>query len=63
MPDHLMSPEELAEWLGIPVRTVYAWRHRGVGPRGAKVGKHVRYRRADAEAWLADQYGDQAVTP
>lgn len=46
------SIEELAEELGVPVRTVYAWRHRGIGPRGHKIGKHVRFRRVDVEAWL-----------
>ena len=46
------SIEELAEELGVPVRTVYAWRHRGSGPRGHKIGKHVRFRRVDVEAWL-----------
>lgn len=48
----LLTPDTLAEFLGVPVATVYRWRTRGVGPRGLKVGRHVRYRRADVEAWL-----------
>lgn len=47
--------EALAEELGVPVRTIYAWRSRGLGPRGYKIGKHVRFRRADVEAWLERQ--------
>ena len=46
------SSEEVADELGIPVGTVYAWRYRGVGPKGLKVGRHVRYRWSDVEAWL-----------
>jgi excisionase family DNA binding protein len=50
-----LSPDELADWLGIPTNTIYQWRLRGLGPRGHKIGRHVRYRRADVEAWLAEQ--------
>lgn len=46
------SPEYLAESLGIPIRTLYMWRSRGVGPRGYKIGKHVRYKAQDVEEWL-----------
>lgn len=48
----LLSPQQLADYLGVPVATVYRWRHESTGPRGIKVGKHVRYRRGDVEAWL-----------
>jgi len=54
------SPEGLAEYLDLPsVRTVYAWRAKGTGPRGHSVGKHVRFRRSDVEAWL-DNNSDPA---
>lgn len=46
------SPEELAADLGIPVGTVYQWRYKGTGPRGYKIGRHVRYRRSDVGAWI-----------
>jgi excisionase family DNA binding protein len=48
-----LSPEQLAERLGVPVRTVYAWRQRvpRKGPRGIRVGRYVRYRLADVQAW------------
>jgi excisionase family DNA binding protein len=48
----LLSPEGLAELLGVSVATCYAWRYKGTGPRSIKVGKHLRYRRADVDAWL-----------
>jgi excisionase family DNA binding protein len=48
----MMSPQELADFLNLPLATIYRWRHLGEGPRASKLGRHVRYRRADVEAWL-----------
>jgi len=42
----------LAEYLDVPLRTVYAWQSKGGGPRFHKVGRHVRYRLSDVDAWL-----------
>ena len=58
MSDSLMTVEAVAEYLGVPVATVYAWNSRSVGPKRFRVGKYVRYRRADVDAWV-----DQQVTP
>ncbi len=43
--------------LGVPVPTIYGWRYHGEGPRGIKVGRHVRYRLAEVNRWL-DQCAD-----
>jgi excisionase family DNA binding protein len=51
--DEWLSPDGLAAELGMPVRTIYAWRVAGKGPRGHKIGKHVRFRRSDVERWLS----------
>ncbi|MEU1813433.1 helix-turn-helix domain-containing protein [Micromonospora aurantiaca (nom. illeg.)] len=51
----LATAEQVSEFLGVPVATLYQWRHRGVGPRGAKVGRHLRFRWADVEKWFEDQ--------
>lgn len=53
--ERLMSIVELSEMLGIPIETLYGWRHRGEGPAGYRVGRHVRYRRTIVEAWLQDR--------
>lgn len=50
--DKLISTEDLAQYLGVPVQTLYVWRTKGTGPRAVRVGKHLRYRHADVEAWL-----------
>lgn len=47
-----ISPKELAELVGLPLSTIYGFNTDGTGPRRIRVGKHVRYRRADVEAWL-----------
>jgi excisionase family DNA binding protein len=51
----MIGPKELAEWLDVPVQTVYRWQHTGVGPRSFKVGRHLRFARADVLAWLSQQ--------
>lgn len=54
-PPRLWTPEEVAEFLGIPLRTLYAWRARSKGPRAHRVGRYLRYAGHDVQAWLADQ--------
>lgn len=51
----LASAEQVSEYLGVPVDTLYAWRHRSTGPRASKVGRHIRYRWEDVDAWLDAQ--------
>ena len=57
-PERLLTPDEVARWLGKPKATLYAWRSRGLGPRGIRVGNLLRYRRSEVEAWL-DAHTDQ----
>jgi excisionase family DNA binding protein len=56
--DRLLTITDLSEMLGVPVDTLSGWRHRGEGPAGYRIGRHVRYRRAAVEAWL-DTQADQ----
>jgi excisionase family DNA binding protein len=53
--ERLMSITDLSEMLGVPIHTLYRWRHKGEGPVGYRIGRHVRYRRATVEAWLETQ--------
>jgi excisionase family DNA binding protein len=48
----LATPEQVSEYLGIPLGTLYQWRHRGRGPRSFRLGNHVRYEWRDVEDWL-----------
>lgn len=51
----LWGPKDVADYLGIPLQTVYQWRGRGYGPPSVRIGKHVRYRPADVEQWVTNQ--------
>jgi predicted DNA-binding transcriptional regulator AlpA len=55
--DPLLTADQVAQWLGKPKATLYAWRTRGRGSRGIKVGGDLRYRRSDVEMYL-DQNTD-----
>ena len=48
----LLTVRELAELLGVPVTTVYRWRHRGEGPQPIRVGRFLRFDPADVNRWL-----------
>jgi excisionase family DNA binding protein len=49
----LLPPKEVSERLGgVPVATLYLWRHRGDGPPAIKIGRHLRYDEDDLEAWI-----------
>ena len=56
----LLSVDEVAEVLGVPVRTLYQWRHKGVGPLGLRVGRHLRYRAADVSEWIDRRAAEEA---
>ena len=51
----MLSIDELAEYLGKPVRTIYDWRLSGRGPRAVHVGRALRFRVCDVQAWLDAQ--------
>ncbi|MFJ4331203.1 helix-turn-helix transcriptional regulator [Streptomyces sp. NPDC088935] len=51
----LATPAEVAKYLGVPVKTLYQWKYRGIGPNVHKVGRHLRYRWAEVDAWLNAQ--------
>lgn len=57
--DRLLSVEELADYLEVPVKTIYTWRHRNTGPQGFRVGKHLRFRWHDVQAWVAQRIADE----
>jgi excisionase family DNA binding protein len=54
-PVPLMTPQQAAAFLAVPVLTLQTWRAHRTGPRFYRVGRHVRYRREDLEEWLERQ--------
>lgn len=51
----LITPEQLAIWLGLSLNTVNQWRYLKRGPRFLKIGKNVRYSEEDVLEWLDQQ--------
>jgi excisionase family DNA binding protein len=53
--DPLLSIEELAEYLGVPITTIYDWRVDGKGSCGVRVGRHVKFAVSDVLSWIDEQ--------
>jgi excisionase family DNA binding protein len=51
-PRPLWGAEDVAEYLRIPVKTLYKWRLEKQGPPSARIGKHLRYVPEDVVAWV-----------
>jgi excisionase family DNA binding protein len=54
-PRQLLTIEEVATWLKIPVSRLYQWRQNNKGPAVIKVGHSVRYDINTVQAWLDAQ--------
>lgn len=57
MSSKLLTIRDVADYLGVPVNTLYQWRTKGYGPEGRRIGKYVRYRPQDVETWVEQQGG------
>jgi hypothetical protein len=53
--DELLNEEEAGRTLKIAVKTLQSWRSRGGGPPYIKLGRCVRYRIRDLEAFISAQ--------
>lgn len=69
-PIPLMEERAVAEYLGVKRKTVQNWRLVGGGPKFIRVGRSIRYRFEDIQAWLAlreasstSEYIDGKCTP
>lgn len=52
----LIRVEKLAEYLGVPVQTIYDWRMTGRAPRAHKFGKHLRFAVSYVQVWLDERH-------
>ena len=50
-----VTEKEIARKLGLVPETLQAWRRTAKGPPFVKLGRAIRYRLKDVEAWLAAQ--------
>ncbi|GGR46791.1 MULTISPECIES: helix-turn-helix transcriptional regulator [Streptomyces] len=53
LPDRYLTPTDLADLLGVPLETIYQWRRKDTGPRGFRVGRHLRFDPEDVRVWVA----------
>ncbi|MFL6046957.1 MAG: helix-turn-helix domain-containing protein [Propionibacteriaceae bacterium] len=49
----VLSIQEVAKLLKVPISAIYAWNRPGVGPPFYKVGRKLLYRKSNARKWLA----------
>ncbi len=52
MEDKIFTPRQLAAYLETSVSALSQYRALGIGPIYLKIGRMVRYRQSDVEAWL-----------
>jgi excisionase family DNA binding protein len=53
--DRTWTTDDVSAFLGVPVATLYQWRHKGIGPKSRRVGRHVRYTPEDVRTWFEEQ--------
>lgn len=56
----LLTLQELSEYTKTPLSTLYSLRYENRGPRGARIGRSLRFRISDINDWLdslADEEG------
>jgi excisionase family DNA binding protein len=56
--ERLWTVDDVSEYLGVPVETLYAWRKRRKGPPASRIGKHLRYEPADVRAYVRSLRSD-----
>lgn len=47
-----LSAKQLAEYIGVSVKTVYDWNYKEIGPPRYKVRGVLKYKRHEVDAWL-----------
>jgi DNA-binding transcriptional MerR regulator len=56
MSSELLTLEQFAKQINTPINTVRFWRQTGYGPKSARIGRRVLYRRTDVDAWIDAQF-------
>ncbi|MFJ5267610.1 helix-turn-helix transcriptional regulator [Streptomyces sp. NPDC088358] len=61
LPDQYLTPEDLVVLLRLPsVETLYQWRRKGIGPRGFRAGRYIRYDPEAVRDWVQAQMAEAA---
>jgi len=51
--EQLLTSEQVAGQLQVPVETLRKWRYHRSGPTFLKIGRHVRYKQIDVDRFVA----------
>ena len=51
----LWTAQDVADYLAVPIATLYQWRYLGTGPTAYRVGRYLRYEPAVIQTWLEQQ--------
>jgi len=65
LPYVMLSEEQVADLLGVSIRTVQGWRSKNrkvKGPKFVKVGGRIRYRSTAISEWLDEQETDEIAS-
>ena len=49
----LLTPKEVADWLGVNVQGLADWRYHNSGPTFTRIGRSIRYERDEVEKFIA----------
>lgn len=52
----LMTLPQTAAYLNMSEKSLRWWRYSGTGPKGARLGGRVLWRKRDVDAWLDQQF-------
>lgn len=61
-PDKLLTQKEVKVITGLAESTLEQWRLRGKGPKFIKLGRLVRYRMSDLNAYISELQGFNSTT-
>ena len=57
--EYAVDPAMAARWLGVERQTLSNWRHKGIGPAYARMGRKIAYFPSDLRRFIAER----TVTP
>lgn len=57
--ERMSTVDEVAQYLKVPIATLYRWRALGTGPPSIRIGKHIRYRMGDVRDWVQTRYVEE----
>ena len=58
-----VTQEQLAEMLGVGVRTLRRWHHLRFGPPSRRIGRRVIYLQSEVRSWVLAQDGRAPALP